>query len=84
MPYKLVAVFLVGAACGLFAHQVGMLRGVNAMLRSALQQPNAYQVMRTDLLARSKLQAPIVVVGDSIAEQGDWQNSNPWEGGSSA
>jgi hypothetical protein len=71
--YKLVAAFLVGVACGLFAHQMGMLRVVNTMIRSALQLPNAYQVMRTVLLARSEVQAPIVVVGDSIAEQGDWQ-----------
>ncbi len=73
MRYKLVAAFLVGVACGLFAHQVGMLRVVNAMIRSALQLPNTYQVVRTDLLARSKVQAPIVVVGDSLAEHGDWQ-----------
>jgi lysophospholipase L1-like esterase len=71
--YKLGAAFLVGVACGLFAHQVGMLRVVNAMIRSALQLPNTYQAMRTDLLVRSRVQAPIVVVGDSIAEQGDWQ-----------
>ena len=50
-----------------------MFHTFTAMIRSAFQLPNTYQAMRTDMLAQSKVQAPILVLGDSIAEQGDWQ-----------